>query len=614
MSTFDRVDDSERLLLGYFDLIRDSPSHIYHSALPLSPSSSWVRQCYGAEAAGEVRVVMGLPDQWDTCTRTVMFGATPRSFAHWGDIIAIGLGDDVVLLDEITGIRTSVLCGHTGSIPSLAFSQDGTLLMSGSDDRTVRVWDVQTGGVIRTFDHRHSAYFAASISSDGAMVALGTNDGTVRLCNVRTGKCDSIKMYDGVVRAIEFSPVNSRHFISSSGGTVKRWDIDGDQIGPSYHEAHDLTNLAWTRDGTRFVSCGGRVATVRDAESGVVVVKLNAPGESLYLHRCCFSPDGRFVACVTHTTIWVWDITISGARLVGHLVGHSNDIHSLAFSSSIISAGFDQSMKFWRSSSFSMDPTTSNQMAAHGSFPEIQSINLFAEEGIVVTSDRDGVVKIWDVMTGRCKSSFSTPAKGYHDTHLAHNTLIIVWYWDLSADADTGVERHIWDVYNGQLLGKFHSSLSRIRGLRISGDGSKIFALGYHCIAAVSMQTGEEVGRIELESGRVYNLFVRGSQVWVDDPRRGRWDFGGPGVLPFEEFPDGRQLKLVDSKRGRDIKPCWMEDIVTKRRVFRSLEKYLDCDRKLKWDGRYLFNWSPSGEHIMIIDFDPLHVFPRSGS
>ena len=614
ISTSEQADDSERLLLGYFDLIRDSPSHIYHSALPLLPSSSWVRKCYGAEAAEEVRVVMGLPGQWDTCARTMMLENIPLASAHWGDIIAIGLGHDVVLFDAITGTRTSVLCGHGNVIYSLASSQDGTILMSGSNDTTVKVWDVQTGGVIRTFDHHPPTHFSASISSDGAVVALGTNGGTVRLCDVRTGGCNSIKMYPGKVMIIKFSPVNARRFISSSAGVVGQWDIDGHQIWISYH-AGAVMDLAWTRDGTRFVSCGGKTATVRDAESGAVVVKLDAPDQSSSFDLGCFSPDGGFVACAADTTIWVWDITISGGRPVGRLVGHSGSIQFLTFSSSLISGGSDRSMKFWKSSSFSMDLTSSDQMAARGSLTEILSIKLFAEEGMVVTSDREGVVKVWDVMTGRCKASFSTPAKGKRDTHLARNTLIIVWCPDADRhmDMDMGMEYHIWDVYKGQLLRKFHSYLSHIRDLKISGNGSTIFGLEYGCIAAMSIQTGEEVGRVEMECEELYSLCVRGSKVWVDNSPCRRWDFEGMGVRPFEEFPDGPQLKLVDSNRNRDIKPCWVEDLVTKRRVFRSLEKYLDCGRKLKWDGRYLFNWSSSGEDIMIIDFDPV-LCPLSGS
>ena len=607
ISTSDWVDDSERFLLGYFDAIHDSPSHIYHSALPLLPSSSWVRKCYGADASGKVRVVMGPPDKWDACSRTIFFQHSITASAHWGDTIAIGHGRDVVFFDVITGIRTSVLCGHTDGIYRLAFSQDGTLLLSGSYDKTVRVWDVQTGGVIRTFDHDHLTYSAASISSDGALVALGAKDGTIRLCDVRTGECNSIEMYHEDVTAIEFSPINSRRFTSSSKGrVVRQWDIDGDQVGRSYNEADDVWNFAWTRDGTRFVSCGGKVATVRDAESGAVVVKLHAPDNSWPLSIGCFSPDGRLVACAAGITIWVWDITVSEGRLVGHLLGHSNRIGFLAFSSSLISGGFDGSVKFWKSGSFSMDLTTSDQTAARGPFPEIRSIKLFTEEGMVVTSDSGGVVKVWDVMTGRCKSSFLTPAngKGIRDTHLTRNTLIIVWCPNTGRDRNTAMEYHIWDVYKGQLLRKFHSYPPVLK-LKISGDGSKVFRLEYNHIVAVSMQTGEEVGRVELER-RVEKLFVRGFKVWVDDRPHRIWDFGGPGAPALEEFPDRPHLRLVNSGRGYGIRPCWMEDIVTKRRVFCSLERYLECGKKLEWDGRYLFNCSRSGEDIMIIDFDPV--------
>ena len=601
-------------------------------------------------------MVMGLPDQWDTCSRTMMFEDRLDSFAHCGDIMAIGLAHDVVLLDAITGIRTSILLGHTRRINTLAFSQDGRLLMSKSKDRTVRVWDVQTGGVVRTFGPDVVGP-CASISSDGAMVALGTNDGTVHLCDVRTGKCNSIIIYDEKVIAIEFSPTNSRRFISSSwGGIVGQWDIDGDQIGTPYHEGDSVKDLAWARDGTRFFSCTARFATVWDAESGAVLAKLDVSGESLFFTLGCFSPDGRFLACACDTTIFVWDITISGARLVRHLVGHSQLIKFLAFPSSLISGSYDQSMKFWESGSFSMDPTTSDQMAAPVHPHTIRSIKLFAEEGMVITTYRDGVVKIWDLVTGRCKSSFSTPAKGKRDTHLAGDTLIIVWCTNASAgwdtdteddtdevteddtdevtdedmfedadehkfmglfqitvkDTDRAVGYHIWDVYKGQLLRKFHNSLSRIQSLKISGDGSKIFALGSRRIAALSMETGEELGRVKFGSGAGNTFLVRGSIVGVDDSRRRGWDFGGLGVPNLVEFPDGPQLNLVGRKRGRDIKPCWMKDIATERKVFRLPEKYGRYGRRIKWDGRYLINWSHRKEDIVIMDFGP--VCPRSGS
>ena len=578
-------------------MIHDSPSHIYHSALPLLPSSSWLRKYYEAEAAGGVRVLMGLPDRWDTCSRTILLEGEPTAFAYWGDIMAVGLESNVVLLDAIKGSRTSVLCGHRDTIRSLAFSKDGTLLVSRSNDKTVKLWDAQTGGVIKTFGDDTSVV-STSISPDGTTIAMGTRDGRIRLWEVRTGKSHSITTrQDRAVTVINFSPIDSRRLLSLSWyKTVQQWDVGGHQIGTSYHEADRVDHIAYALDGTRFVSCGGRAVTVRDSDSGALVVKLDSP-DQMDLHRCCFSSDGRFVACAAGTTIWVWDITTLGARLVGRLVGHSSPVAFIDFSSSLISGSVDRSVKFWQGSDFLLDPTKPSRMTAlHGSTP-IMSVNLFAEEGVIVTSDESGVVKTWDLTTGRSKSSFLTPAKGIRDTHLAGDTLIVVWW------VDEEKQYHIWDVGSGRLLRRVHSSLDGVEDLKIAGDGSKIFGLCGGCIEARSIQTGGEVGNVSHRRGFGFGLIVRGSKVEYDDHKGWGWDFGSTEVSTFKELPDRPRLDVVDWSGGRRIKPRWIEDTVARRLVFRIPERYMGPEKKIGWDGRYLIVWSRYGEAV-VMDFN----------
>ena len=558
---------------------------------------------------------MGLPDQWSTCSRTILLQGQPTSFAHCGDIIGLGMESNVVLLDAITGNRTSVLSGHTETISSLEFSQGGALLLSRSYGEAVKLWDVQTGGVIRTFSDNTSVVLAASISPDGTTVALGTNDGTIRLWDVRTGQCHSIETgQDNLVKLIRFSPADSRRLISSSfDGTIQQWDVGGHQIGPSYQEG-GLRDLAYASDGARFVSCAGWVATVRDSESAAVVIQLDVPDRTL-LRRCCFSPEGTFVACATADTIYVWDVVISGARLVGRLTGHSNHITSIAFPSSLISASQDPSIKFWQSSSFLADSKTTDHMATlHGSTP-IKSVNLFSKDATVVTTDEFGTVKTWDLMTGRCKSSCSTPAKGERDTHLAGGTLILVW-WAYKEE-----RYHIWDVSKGQLLRKVCSSCGGVRDVKISGDGSRIFGLCANYIEALHTQTGEVAGRVATTTSQMYRLFVRGSKVGVHNPCRRGWDFGGLEVSEFGEFPNPPRLDLIDWSTGRDgTAPSaervmrWIGDTVTGRPVFHLPERYIKPDTEIIWDGRYLLIWSRSGE-VVIMDFErPVQTFPTAFS
>ena len=544
---------------------------------------------------------VGLPDKWNTCSRTISVGGEPSAFAHCGDIIAVGLGSkSVVLLDAITGSRESILSGHAGTILSLAFSSDGTLLASGGEDRAIKLWNVRTGRAIKTFSGHTSTILAVSISPDQKTIASGTEDGMVRLWDVWTGRCHhAISCHYRQVTATSFSPTDFRRLISSSwDGTVRQWDADGRQIGVPCHEPGRVAHVAYASDGTRFVSCGGAVATVRDSESGAVLVKIDAPTRSLPFRCCCFSPDGRFVACATPDTIYVWDIAGSEARLVGNFVGHSKPIISIAFSSFLISISLDRSVKVWQSSSFLVDSMMTEKTPAQlGSVP-IESIRLFAEEGVVATSDSSGAVKIWDLTTGRCEPPLPTPANGIQDIHLAGDVLIVVWW------AVDDKEYRIWDVGNNRLLRTVRSSLDEVLDLRISGDASKIFGLGGQRIEARSTQTGEDVGHVEFQNmEREGGLIVNGSQVWLTGSKDVGWDFGGQEVhrfSPSRGFPDRPRLELVDPSSNHMAKPALVQDTVTGRPVFYLPERYMKLGTRRRLDGLYLLVWSRSGEVVVI--------------
>ena len=306
----------------------------------------------------------GLPDDWDTCSRTIFFEDRPSALACRGDIITVGLrSNDIVILDAITGSNTFVLSSHTNVVSSLTFSLDGTLLVSGSKDKTVKLWDVQTGGVVKTFGGHVSAVSSVSISPDCAVIVSGSQDGTIHLWDVRTGERFHVAIrHSSEVTAVSFLPTNSRRLISSSlDSTVRQWDIDGHQVGLRHLEAVAVAHVAYSSDGTRFVSCGGRIATVRDSDSGTEVVKLRA-ANGIFRYGC-FSSDGRFVACAVGDAVYVWDIAGPEPHIVGNFFGHTKDVISIVFTSSLISGSQDRSVKFWQ---IGTSPTLTDKIATDG--------------------------------------------------------------------------------------------------------------------------------------------------------------------------------------------------------------------------------------------------------
>jgi len=112
--------DSQRLILEHFDIIHDSPSHIFCSALQFSPSSSWLHQYYSAELSQGVKVVRGLSAGWGTCFYTVQLGEGLLALTCWNDKVAIGLGYGcIITLNVVTGSKIAVLSGHNSFVLSL---------------------------------------------------------------------------------------------------------------------------------------------------------------------------------------------------------------------------------------------------------------------------------------------------------------------------------------------------------------------------------------------------------------------------------------------------------------------------------------------------------------
>ena len=599
------VNDSQRLLLEWFDAICESPFQLYRLALQCCPSSSWLHKCYATKFSQEIKVVKGDPVEWGKCFRTVMLDHLPWVLTCWKDTIAVGLSSgDIITLDGVTGSQTAVFSGHTHNAAALAFSPDGTSLVSGSKDKTIKLWDVQTGGVIKTF-HGHTSYVdSVSVSADCAMIASGSQDMTIRLWIIQTEECHCIiKQQDWRVH-VRFSPSNPQQLISVSGNKIQQWDINGHQTNPTYNGSH----VSFSLDGTEFVSCQGKAVVVQNSHSGVLVAKnCVTNGRTRY---CCFSPNGRLIAFAINSTAYIWDIAGSDLHSIKTFVGHTN-ITSLAFTSSstLISSSHDKSVKFWQISAFTTDSAMTDPESTTLAPAPISSVNLQATDGIVISCDAAGVVRIWNISTGLCKASFQTPFKNHSGScvRLIGSRLISAWRVEAEGAMTMGgmpYGTHIWDVEKGEFLKNVYITTSNDHlGIRISEDGSKIFSLGSNMIHAWSIQTGMFLSSVELEPPKHKRSFTMdGSRVWAHSPQQELvgWDFGVPGSRPVQLSKTSslhpNYTKLWDVAQSR------IKDAVTGKVVF-QLAGRLSNPVDSQWDGRYLVAGYESGE-VLILDFN----------
>ena len=282
--------------------------------------------------------------EWGTCIRTISCSEPPYSLTYWNNTIAVGFQQgDIIFFGALTGSQTTVLSGHTNSVYSLAFSLDGTFLVSGSRDKTVKLWDVQTGRVIKSF-HGHRGWIkSVSISADNTMIASGSYDKTARLWDIKTGNCCIFEGHKHWVTTVTFSPTNPQLLLSASAdNTVQQWDTDGHQIGSTIPGNH----AEFSPDGTQFVVLNENTVTIRNTDSRMTVIEFNLVDGA---HWCCFSPNGRHIVTF-HKSICLWDITSTDPYLIQTFPGHSGYIIRLVFSSflTLTSVADDHSIKFWQ--------------------------------------------------------------------------------------------------------------------------------------------------------------------------------------------------------------------------------------------------------------------------
>ena len=287
---------------------------------------------------------------------------------------------------------------RSGILWSAQFAPQGNRLLTvGGND--AQLWNVDSGKRLMRFTP-HGTVASADISPDGRLLVTGSWDRSAKIWDVATGK--ALRKLDGVhtgfVNSVEFSPGGSTVLTASDDGTARLWNVEsGDPVQPVFlGHASKILQAHFNHDGSRVLTCSGdKTARIWDTRSGESLVTLEGHQWSVLCGQ--FSAKGdRVVTGSDDDTAIVWDAS-TGSMLL-KLAGHTSSVTSVAFSPDgerVLTGSRDSLCKLW-------DANTGKEILTLADEIEEVTSASFSPDGLsILTSDRNGQTLLWPALDWR---------------------------------------------------------------------------------------------------------------------------------------------------------------------------------------------------------------------
>ncbi|MCI0712876.1 MAG: WD40 repeat domain-containing protein [Chloroflexi bacterium] len=450
------------------------------------------------------------------------------AFSSDGRLLASASQDSTARIWNVeTMEEVVVLAGHEDNVNQIAFSPDNAQVATVSADKTVRIWDVTTGEAIHVLSDHNREVISLAYSADGAYLATVGADQVVRIRDTATAEVVNtleVQATDSVTNVVGFaySPDDSR--LVTGTGTIRAGNYD---------------------------TAGDRQIDIWDAATGTHLNQMTGHTDTIF--SVMYSPDGKWIASGSKdTTVGLWDAETG--ELVHLIDAHEREVHrSIGFSpdsSLLATASQDKTLRLW-------DVETGEQVASFEDRTLIDSMAFSPVGNLIATGNILGSITVWavdetidpDVMqTDRAAFAKITTDNAGQVRALAtleaHQTTVSDL--DFSPDGTQLVSvgfdasAYIWDVANQEIAFELVGHEDQVNQAVFSPDGTLVATSSRDETARLwDTATGEERFVLDGHEDRVVGLAFSpdGSRLVTtsDDTTVRVWDTqSGEALFVFE--------------------------------------------------------------------------------
>ena len=224
-----------------------------------------------------------------------------------------------------------ILRGHTGWISRIAWSPDGYLLASPSDDETIRIWDVEQGECLVVLNMHKDTVVSVSWSPDGKMLASSSNDTTICIWSTETWEVlASLQEHFDRVNCVAWSPDGKTLASCSKDWTIRIWSTETWKTLLILKFKAPISIVAWSPNGEKLAS-GSADGVVRIVNTDNGIVEQIFEDHSLWINGLDWAPNTPILASASaDNTVMILDLITRKPAQV--LARHTGGVRSVSFS------------------------------------------------------------------------------------------------------------------------------------------------------------------------------------------------------------------------------------------------------------------------------------------